>query len=216
MSRPAGLTAQERLFCSAFAREANATKAARAAGYAEKGIAVAGNRLMKRPLIRAEIDRLRREMDEAGKGLANALLTEATKTGAIPPGVSNLVPHITMAMERAFHQHMILTAAGMALGEIPRRTTTVIKPRPTVKNPHPVPIMVDGYVHRADPREAATVAVVLGKELDRIDEERAKNAPLTIEGDLAEESGLTKALRAYQEKWGAPVVPITDKTPKET
>lgn len=203
------LTPRERKFCEFVAAGYSATQAARNAGYSDKGsgASVAGVRLMHRPEIIAEIQRLRQKGEAAGDAIVRRTLVQAVSGGRIPNDAAEKVgPHIIAGMTRGFQQHALVTATQMALGELSMPRSVVIRPRPTEADPNPEPIVYEALVRLADPKAVAVCATALGKEIDRM--EGLPTDPNTIDGTLAEdESPLSRALDAWAKRNNIAPVP---------
>lgn len=76
MSGNKALTVRNAQFAAHFIIEGNATKAAKLAGYSEATAYAQGSRLMKDPLVRAEIERLDEERNDRLQLSADKVLTD--------------------------------------------------------------------------------------------------------------------------------------------
>jgi phage terminase small subunit len=199
MSRPHSLTERERAFCGHYvANGGNATQAAIKAGYSEKGASVAGTRLMKRLPLRNEIARIH----AANAQVVSAMLVKAAKNGTIPEGISAADPGVAIGLTRAFQQYALVTAAAMALGEVPKPAGIIVRD-PTHKK---LPKVVQVEIIEADPRTAAYCADLIGHELNR--QEARPSQAKTINGSLADaDDPVTKAINAERALRGLDPVP---------
>lgn len=122
---PHNLNDRQRLFCEEYANIANASRAARLAGYSEKTAGQHGHDLLKNPKIRAEIERIRQErLADLGidphyvlrklKTIADGEVTYETRDGeelVVPPKDSDRIKalellgkHQGLWVERVKHE----------------------------------------------------------------------------------------------------------------
>src|ERR1700743_2851741 len=72
---PQGLSEQQRKFCVEYVKTGNATTSAKSAGYSDKTANVQAFQLLKRPLIAAEIDRLRGRIEKKSELTAGKVMS---------------------------------------------------------------------------------------------------------------------------------------------
>jgi hypothetical protein len=228
------LTAKERAFCQHFAAGANATEAARRAGYSDKGSAasVAANRLLKRADVVAEIRRLRDKVEdiqpddsdgpdvksggENDKGVKSGAKSERTRNVKPGKAVSRIVmppreaiaqakARAAIGLTREFIEETLVEATAMARGLLPMPRTLIIRPRPTEKDPNPQPVFIDAAVLEADPKAAAMCASLCAKEMDRLDALKPGGVDgAVVEGEVV--TPLSEFMTALREARGLPPV----------
>lgn len=75
------MTQKQERFCQEYIIDFNGARAAIAAGFSEKGAAVAGSRLLSDVNVQAEIQRLKQELQVSTKISAERVVTELAKIG---------------------------------------------------------------------------------------------------------------------------------------
>lgn len=89
----------------------NAAMAARAVGYAHRSSSVVGKRLLKKPEIMAEIDRLRKEIMTEGKFNINKAMKEAEEGIAFAVKTENANAYATLVIHRAKLHGLVIDKA---------------------------------------------------------------------------------------------------------
>lgn len=196
------LTAKERAFCGHYvANRGDAADAARKAGYSDKGngAKVMGHRLLQKPAIQFELQRL----TSVNTKQVNQMLTHAATSETYPDPLKQAIAErdvgVSIALERAYQQHALVKSTAMALGEMPRPLDIVVKDPKGLAAPK----VYRMELVTADPRAAAYCAHLLGEELARL-EEQPPAAP-QIEGTLAQKTQSERAIEEMARKLGLPM-----------
>ncbi len=210
--RTQGLNERERAFARYIVAGANPTEAARKAGYSPKAANRTGSRLMKRPEIKAEIERVRTggERADGGKGsrarknreeTVDKLLTSALDAAASSPRATDaadlelrrvLDEEVQARIASAYFDAALIDTIEYALARKPATIT-----RFEAKKRGAPPTLVNVAIYRLD-LGAANKAIEIGlRRAAELETSRAGGATeLVSETQLSPE--LRKALEAFR------------------